>query len=646
MKDDADGKQLDNRQGPWAAAAPASRAAASTAAARADLDAQGELLNRIAAGVIKISKDERIVYLNSQARRLFTIPDQEPLGMSVREFEPFTIASDGSPMEFEDYPPIQCLRSGETVSGVTVGLKHPGGTQWVTTTAEPLFDPETGEVDSTLVTVVDSSHPKHVEESLRQSEDRYRRLLENAPDAMVVHRNGPIMYINEAGVRLWAGKSRDEFIGRDILDFVHPRYREEAVRRVAAAMSGEATPLTVHRHVRLDGRPVYVEVTGTSCIYDGQHCVQVIFRDVTERRRVERLMRRQRELLRKFFDRIPLLVGLIGASGRMKVVNREWKRVIGWGKEVSLQQMIDLMYVDPQERKRAVEYINAAQPGWRDFPAVMKDGRVRILSWANIKLSSGDQIGIAQDVTDMRRAEKELRQAKAELEERVEQRTEELTRKNLELRRKNRFMERTLAVQEQDRTLVAYEIHDTFLQDVIAALMFVETMYERNGAADNEQNAPLDQAQRLLRKCINEARRMISGLRPPIIDEQGVQGAVEYLINEFNGRGMELRLSSSLKSDRFAKSLETTIFRIVQEALSNVERHSGSKQGQVSLMERGHSIRIEVRDFGVGFSPEGVAEGHYGLEGIRERARLSDGSATIESWPGAAPVWWSNCRLP
>ncbi len=634
MKDDATGKPTGKRRKRRAATPPPSPAAASAVAPTADLEAVGQLFNRIAAGVIKVSRDERIEYLNSQARRLFTVPDREPLGMFLREFEPFTIAADGSPFKFDDYPPIQCLRSGQTVAGVTVGLKHPGGVQWVTATAEPLVDPQTGETTAALVTVVDSSHPQHVEESLRQSEDRYRRLVDNAPDAIVVHRNGPILYINEAGVKLWGGRTRDEFVGRDILDFVHPRDRDEAVRRVAAAMSGQATPLVEHRHVRLDGRPVYVEVTGTSCVYNGQNCVQVIFRDVTERKRVERVVRRQRELLRKFFDRIPVLVGIVDAEGRVKVVNREWKRVVGWGTECSLRQMLDHMYPDPQDRQRVQAYIAQGHPGWRDYPAVMKDGRVRLLSWANIKLSSGDRIGIAQDVTELRRVEQELRQAKAELEERVELRTEELTRKNLELRRKNRFMERTLAVQEQDRTLVAYEIHDTFLQDVIGALMFVETMYENNGGAENERNIPLAQAQRLLRECINKARRMISGLRPPIIDEQGVQAGVEYLVNEFNGRGMELRLSTRLTSDRYAKPLETTIFRIVQEALSNIERHSGSKRGDVSLVERNHTIRIEVRDFGVGFSPETVGEGHYGLEGIRERARLSDGTAAIESWPG------------
>jgi signal transduction histidine kinase len=169
--------------------------------------------------------------------------------------------------------------------------------------------------------------------------------------------------------------------------------------------------------------------------------------------------------------------------------------------------------------------------------------------------------------------------------------------------------------------------------------MFVDTMYESAkdpaaAAAGTMDVAPLEQARRLLRKCIDEARQMISGLRPPIIDEQGVAGAVDYLVSEFNARGMAIRLMHDMPAERLFPDLETTIFRIVQEALTNVERHSHSKQAEVYVGQRDGTIRIEVRDWGNGFDPEAVADGHFGLEGIRERARLAGGWATIQSAVG------------
>ncbi len=594
-----------------------------------------QMLNTVTAGILKISTEGRVLYANTQARKLLTIHEIDPLGMSVREFEPYTVWPDGSPCAYEDCPPIKCLRTGELQVDVVVGLQLPAAPMlWIKVTAEPLLDPTTGKPAAALVTLVESTHPKHVEESLKQSEDRYRRLIEHSPDAIVVHRGGPIVFINEAGVKLWRGRSREDFIGRNILDFVHPRFREQAERRVQKIMEGGHSTLMEQRHVRLDGKPVYIEVAGSWCVYDGQRCVQAIFRDVTRRKRMDRQLRRQREMLRVFFRSIPVLVGVYGKDGRVKALNREWKRLIGWDENLCLDELIEKFYPDPNDRRLAVEYMQASAPGWRDFTVQVADGVARQLSWANIKLSNGDHIGIALDVTDRRQAEEELRQAKVELERHVKERTEELMRKNVELRRKQRFMERSLAAQERDRKLVAYEIHDTILQEVIGALMYVDTIYDNEEAAQGKFGPPLEQTRKLLRKCIDEARQMISGLRPPVIDEQGVVGAIDYLVTEFNSRGMAIRYTHAMQSERLEPELETTIFRIVQEALTNVERHSGARQAEVRLSQLGETIHIDVSDAGHGFDPESVGERHFGLDGMRERARLLDGSVSIRSSSG------------
>jgi PAS domain S-box-containing protein len=599
-----------------------------------------DLLNCSSASIVKISRDGRMVYANARARRMLYGSEFDPLEMSLRDFVPYMLWPDGSPCPYDDFPPVKCLRTGESQKGEVIGLRLPGDrVVWMTITAEPLLDPQTGELDSVVTTVVDSQLPQHIEQSLKQSEDRYRRLVDNAPDAIVVHRQGPIVYINAAGVKLWAGRSREDFIGRSVLEFIHPNDRELAARRISTAMEGVATPLIVQRHIRLDGRRIYVEVTGTSCVYDGHQSVQVVFRDVTRRRRIERLVRRQREMLRIFFKQIPVLVGIFGADGRTKATNREWTRVMGYNRELTVDQLLERMYPDPADRQEALDYFRAAPAGWRDFRCRVEGGGTRDISWANMVLTSGDRIGIGLDVTEQRQAEEALRRAKSELEQRVTERTEELVRKNSELRGKQRFLERALAAQERDRKLVAYEIHDTILQEVIGALMFVDTMHENvtdatASAAETIDVAPLDQARRLLRKCIDEARQMISGLRPPIIDEQGVAGAVDYLVSEFNARGMQIRLMHDMPAERLFPDLETTIFRIVQEALTNVERHSQSKQAEVYVGQRDGTIRIEVRDWGDGFDTESIADGHFGLEGIRERARLAGGWATIHSAVG------------
>ena len=227
-----------------------------------------------------------------------------------------------------------------------------------------------------------------------------------------------------------------------------------------------------------------------------------------------------------------------------------------------------------------------------------------------------------------------LKRANAELEYRVAARTEELQQKNAELQRKQRFLEQLLHAHERNRQLVAYEIHDTFLQDVIAALMFIEAQQNLLATQYPVVCQELETANKLLRKAIDEARRMIGGLRPPIIDEQGIVAAIEYLISELKDRGIQIDFRHKLERTRLPALLEGTIFRIVQEALSNIERHSKSDFGSVELTQSNGVARLKIADRGVGFDPDAVAEGHFGLQGIRERARLVGGAVEIYTAPG------------
>ncbi len=253
----------------------------------------------------------------------------------------------------------------------------------------------------------------------------------------------------------------------------------------------------------------------------------------------------------------------------------------------------------------------------------------------------------AQEIANLRDELARMRQSNAELEQTVNARTEDLSRKNeelraeiaerqrsdLELQEKQQLLERLISTHERDRQLVAYEIHDTFLQDVIAALMFIDTYYDRQSSGDEARLEPLEQARKLLRKSIDEARRMINGLRPPIIDEQGIVAGLEYLVNEVNARGLEIRLVHKMNLERLTPTLEAAIYRIVQEGLSNIERHSKSRFGQIKMCQIDDRVRLEIRDLGMGFDPAIVAEGHYGLQGIKERARLVGGTVAVQSVP-------------
>jgi signal transduction histidine kinase len=145
----------------------------------------------------------------------------------------------------------------------------------------------------------------------------------------------------------------------------------------------------------------------------------------------------------------------------------------------------------------------------------------------------------------------------------------------------------------------------------------------------------LDAAQERVRRGTAEARRLLAGLQPPLLDEGGIIDAVRFLISvckEESGVQVELQCNGQFARDE--RELERSVFRIVQEALNNVARHSNSKRSRIRLTQTASEMTVDVEDWGVGFDPRQVRPGSFGLKGIRERARLFGGHATVDSSPG------------
>jgi PAS domain S-box-containing protein len=262
--------------------------------------------------------------------------------------------------------------------------------------------------------------------------------------------------------------------------------------------------------------------------------------------------------------------------------------------------------------------------------------------------------GAVFDITDRKVAEESLRAAHHGLERRVDERTEELREANelllseVAVRRKmeaalhneKQFLKKTLDQHEADRRLTAYEIHDGLAQYVAGALMHFEAASRDRGPdSDDETDEQFELGLQLLRRTIDEARRLISGLRPPILDEQGIVSAVEYLINEQTDVSGRVEFEVVEPFARLSPLLESTLFRIVQEALTNIGRHAGpGARTKINLHKDDDRIHLEIRDWGAGFDNTAVSNKAHGLRGIRERARLMGGNAAIHSKPGVGTL--------
>jgi signal transduction histidine kinase len=190
-----------------------------------------------------------------------------------------------------------------------------------------------------------------------------------------------------------------------------------------------------------------------------------------------------------------------------------------------------------------------------------------------------------------------------------------------------------LAIHQRERKLIAYEIHDGVAQHLTGALMTLQGC-RLAGIDPKQADKVFDVGLEMLRNGLAEVRRLISGLRPPVLDESGLVAAVEFLIQEAQQEGgPNIEFKPNVTFGRLAEPLENAVFRITQECLTNACRYSRSDRVVIKLDQHGRRLRLEVQDWGVGFSPRKVCHGHFGLRGIRERARLLGGRATIKTAP-------------
>ncbi|TWT34770.1 Signal transduction histidine-protein kinase/phosphatase DegS [Blastopirellula retiformator] len=191
------------------------------------------------------------------------------------------------------------------------------------------------------------------------------------------------------------------------------------------------------------------------------------------------------------------------------------------------------------------------------------------------------------------------------------------------------YLQYLLSGHERDRQLIAYEIHDGIVQGLTAAMMHLEMA---PGQIDQQR---IDTALRILRGSVSEARRVMKGLSPPLLEDIGVIAAIEGMLEEQVPESCEIKFEHDVQFDRLLPLLECTIYRVVQESVANILRHSKAKHATIRLIEEGERLILTVEDDGVGFDAGNVPATGFGLKGIAERAKLFDVEAKIDSRPGA-----------
>lgn len=223
-----------------------------------------------------------------------------------------------------------------------------------------------------------------------------------------------------------------------------------------------------------------------------------------------------------------------------------------------------------------------------------------------------------------------LEQVKAGLELRVDQRTRQLSA----------LLDQVIVAQEEERRRLARELHDDTCQSLAALAIRLEALEETLPESAGEARGKLAQLKAQVRATLGEVRALALNLRPSVLDDLGLMMAIDwYAKDQLPKQGLEVRLELDAVNQKLPPSMETVLFRITQEALNNVVKHSGAASATVRLSLHDSAVVLEVEDDGVGFDVERVLgpEGprhSLGLHSMRERASLSGGFLTVLSSPG------------
>jgi PAS domain S-box-containing protein len=329
---------------------------------------------------------------------------------------------------------------------------------------------------------------------------------------------------------------------------------------------------------------------------------------------------------------------LLSPTGHVMTWNRGAERIKGYKAEEIIGQHFSKFYTHDaresgwpdQELEIAGKEGRFTDEGWR----VKKDGT---LMWASVTITAlYDQehklrgfSKVTRDLTERRALEEKTQELNKELRNRMAQLIE--SRNQLELRtlELQRLSGQLLSIQDEERRRIARELHDDLGQELAALKIILDVKNQ------DERSGELSEALALAEGANQKVRNLSYLLHPPLLDESGLIPALHWFVEGFNKRS-NLKLSFDCKPvsfPRLSKEIETAIFRIIQESVSNVYRHSGSSDARIEIRHQSDHVVIRVRDFGKGIDlrlsrtlPANVG---VGIAGMRERLKQFGGELKI-----------------
>ncbi len=507
---------------------------------------------------------------------------------------------------------------------------------------------------------------------LSESRDRLSDLYDHAPVGyFTIGTDGVILEVNLTGSALLEADS-SSLIGKRFQSLLVEEYAEAFHLHERAAFKA-GTKQRCEIKLRKPDGGIFDAQLESLAIEDRDGRVtrcRTIVSDITERKQAEDALRESQQMMQLVLDTIPVRVFWKDLESNYLGCNRAFaldaglqspEKIIGrndfemgWAEQAELYRSDDRLVMETGRPKLGYEEPQTTPDGCRIWLRTNKvplrdaEGRIKGV------------LGTYEDITESKLMEKALRDARDALEIRVEERTLELQAANKVLRENEKELRaipsRLIAVQEDERKRLASELHDSIGQTLAALKYRVEVILDARDRGELGRALELFESfVPILQHSIEETRSIYMGLRPSILDSLGVVATLEWFCREFQKiyPGRHIEVEAGIKEEEIPEPLKIAVFRIIQESLNNIAKHSKADWVGLSLAKRRDAIELTITDNGIGMDLGTISQTNalttLGLRSMRDRAEHNGGTLSIESTPGKGTtvrvVWPGRDRI-
>lgn len=469
---------------------------------------------------------------------------------------------------------------------------------------------------NSIQTPLSNSHHKQLKGV--SEKDLYKILANSSQVGCYIMQNKRFQFIN-SHFRNYTGYTEDKLFKMNPASLILPEDRRKTTKSAIMMLKEQRFSPYEFRIVTKDGRIKWIMETVMSITYRGKRAILGNSMDVTERKEASSRLEELEALESSILDAIPQAVlGL--HERRINFANHAVKVIFGWHREELIGNSIRQIYRNQEEADKignifysTLEYQRTYET---EFPCLRKDGREILCrmkaSRIGEKLREKRIVVTYEDITEEKKAQEELERSREEL-------------RNLYVHLQS--------VREEESTRVARKIHDELGQSLTALQMDLSWLLDRLPAKNKVIRKKTQSMSGLVDLTIESVHNITTELRPSLLDDLGLPAAIEWQAADFQKRsGICCLAHIKCANGVTDKELATTIFRIFQEALTNIARHARATLCKVNLTENEKELCLEVTDNGVGITQWQVDDSRsFGMIGMRERAHLWGGTVHVSN---------------